>query len=292
MNVGLVGVGTMGKGLGKNILEAGFRLAVLDPNPASAQPIVDRGACTCASLAEMADTCDVIITCLPSLQTIRAVYLGTDGLVDSARPGTTLVDCSTGSPDLTREIGRRLRERNVGYLDAPMFRNPQAAWDGTLHLAVGGDADVLERVRTVLASFSEKIMRVGPLGAGHVIKLLNNAVTICNAAILCETFTIARAFEVDLHMLMEIMDASMASSKQLRNVAPRLINDDHAPLFSTEVVKKDLTLYAELAASVEAMAPIGETVRDLARMACSQGFGAEHHTRIATVLARAGGRSA
>jgi 2-hydroxy-3-oxopropionate reductase len=145
-------------------------------------------------------------------------------------------------------------------------------------------------VRTVLASFSEKITLVGPLGAGHVLKLINNAVTICNAAILCETFTIARAFDVDLEMLIEIMDASMASSKQLRSVGPRLIKDDHAPLFSTEVVKKDLTLYAELAASVGAMAPIGEAVRDLARIACSQGFGAEHHTRIATVLARAGGR--
>lgn len=284
MRVGLVGVGTMGRGLARNIAKAGHELWVFDRNRATADALVEYGAKPAESLTDLAEHCEVLLACLPSVAAIRSVFLEAGGLIELAQPGTTLVDLSTGDPVLGRECERRAAERGLTFLDVPMLRNPEAAWNGTLHLIAGGDPSALERVRPVLGAVSERIDHVGAAGAGQVLKLLNNAVTISNTAILCEAFTVAKAQGVEPALLAEILGSSMAGSKVLPSVAKRMISDDHSPLFATEVVKKDMTLYAALAAQAGSMSPLGDTVRDLLRLACGLGYGADHYTRIATVL--------
>lgn len=290
--VGLVGIGTMGRGLARNLATKGHDLTVFDMNAAACAEAVGFGARQAASVTELAKSCDILMTCLPSVAAIRSVYLGQGGLIDAARPGSVLVDLSTGDPDLARDCADRARAKGLAFLDAPMLRNPEAAWNGTLHLIVGGDLSVLDRVRPALEAVAERVVLVGPTGAGQVLKLINNAVTISNTAILTEVFGVARAQGVDLALLADALSNSMAGSKVLPSVAKRLIEDDHSPLFATDVVKKDISLYTALAASTGCLSPIGDTVRDLVRLASGMGYGNEHYTRIASVLAVAGGRRA
>lgn len=282
--VGLVGVGTMGRGLARNLARAGHSLVVNDLRREAMAEGESFGARAADTLAALVQDADTVITCLPSVASITSVYLDADGLVATARPGTVLVDCSTSDPALTRQIAARAAERGVGFLDAAMLRTPQAAWDGTLHLVVGGDAATLSRAQPVLRAISERILHVGPVGAGHVLKLINNAVTITNGIMLCEAFTVARGHGVDLELLTDALGTSMASSRQLEPMSRRLIANDHTPLFAVDVVKKDISLYAGLAADRGLMSPLGDTVRDLMRLASAGGFGAQHYSRVATVL--------
>lgn len=289
-HVGLIGVGTMGRGLARNLATKGHALRVFDRDAQASAETESFGASASPTLQELASSCDVILTCLPSVAAIDAVYRGPQGLLATAPRGAVLIDLSTGDPGLARDCAAKARERGLDFLDAPMLRNPEAAWNGTLHLIVGGDAAVLQRVRPVLEAVSERVMHVGPVGAGQVLKVINNAVTISNTAILCEVFGVARAQGVDLAMLAEALGNSMAGSKVLPSVAKRMIDNDHRPLFATDVVKKDIGLYTALAAGIGCMSPIGDTVRDLVRMASGMGYGADHYTRVATVLEVGSGR--
>ena len=287
--IGLVGVGIMGRGLAHNLLANQFKLLVVDNNGKAVAEAVGEGAEAAASVARLAARCDVVIACLPSLAAIKSVFLGDAGLIANARPGTILVDCSTSDPALTRELAALAATHDCPLLDAPMFKTPEAAWAGPLQLIVGGDGDALEKCRPALEAFSEKIVHAGPSGAGHTIKLINNAVTVCNATILCEALTVARKLEVDFDILCGVMSVSMAGSTSLPGVARRLIANDHSPQFSTDVVKKDITLFTELAGSLGAITPLANGARDLVRLASADGYGADHYTRVATVLEKAVG---
>jgi 3-hydroxyisobutyrate dehydrogenase-like beta-hydroxyacid dehydrogenase len=287
--IGLVGVGIMGRGLAHNLLANQFKLLVVDSSPKALAEAAEAGAEVVDSVAELAARCQIVITCLPSLSAIKSVFLGSAGLIANARPGTVLVDCSTSDPGLTRELAAMAGAQDCPLLDAPMFKNPEAAWAGTLQLIVGGDGAALEICRPALETFSEKIVHAGPSGSGHTIKLINNAVTVCNATILCEALTVARKLDIDFEILCGVMAVSMAASSSLPGVARRLIANDHTPQFSTDVVKKDITLFTELAGSMGALTPLANGARDLIRLASADGYGAEHYTRVATVLEKAVG---
>ena len=289
VRVGLIGLGIMGRGLAKNILEADFMLTAYDQKPELIAAQVERGATAAQSIADLARHSDVVITCLPSLAAIRDVYLGPGGVAEAGVAQTTAVDCSTSTPGLTQEIGSVLAGRGIDFLDAPMLKTPQAAWDGTLQLPVGGDAAVLARVRPVLEAISEKIIPAGALGAGQTVKLVNNAITIGTLAVVCEAFVVARKLGVDLQSLFEAANETMASSNQLRNIGPRLIKDDHTLSFATDVALKDIAAFANMALEVGALIPMAESARDLLRVTSNAGFGHENNSRVATMLASVAG---
>jgi 3-hydroxyisobutyrate dehydrogenase-like beta-hydroxyacid dehydrogenase len=288
-SVGLIGVGTMGRGLARNITRAGWELSVFDRQQPAVDEAVSFGARACEAPSEVLERADLVLTCLPTIEAIRHVYLGSDGLIAAAPRGILFADCSTSDPDLTREIGQRAATIGCALIDAPMLRNAQAAWEGKLHLLVGGAAGDIARARPVLAALCEQIVETGPLGSAHVVKLLNNAVTIVNSIIVAESFSLARKFEVDLRALYSVLDSSQASSKSLHSIAPRLISDDHKPTFSLDVALKDIALYTKLGASACALTPLGQVARDLMQITSVLGYGAEHYSRVATLLAKAAG---
>jgi len=283
--IGLIGLGNMGRGLGKNILEAGMSLSVMDMSREAVARLRDLGAREAASISDMVADSEVILTCLPSLESVRRIYLGEDGIAAHAEAGKTAVDCSTATPALAQEIGAALGAREMSFLDAPMLKTPQAAWDGTLHLVVGGDGDVLENVRPVLEAVSAKIVPAGALGNGQAMKLINNAMTLGTHVVVCEALTLARKLGVDLSAMLEVGDASMASSNKLRELAPRLIADDHSLSFATDVALKDLTAFSEMAKAAGAMIPACDAARDLMRLTSEAGHGGSNVSRVATVLA-------
>ena len=282
--VGLVGLGNMGRGLANSLLSAGFPLSVFDLNSSVVVEFEDRGAKAASNLPDLLSHSDIILTCLPSLESIQAVYEGPEGIFKNAQHGTTVVDFSTSNPELTRKLGRLLGEKNIDLVDAPMLRNPKAAWDGNLQLLVSGSSEAIDRVKPILSAVSEDQLIVGDLGNAHGIKIINNAVTIANGAILCEVFTLARKIGIDLNLLYEVLDRSSASSKKLHITVPDLINSDHTPVYSINLCLKDIELFMNLASEIGANSPISEQVHQLFKLAEENGFGSEDNTRIATVL--------
>ena len=192
-SVGFIGVGLMGHGAAKNILErGGFGLTILGHrNREPVDDLVRRGAREASNPADVAAASEVVILCLPSSTEVEVVVYGADGLAAAMRKGSVLIDATTADPSVTRKIGGALAARGIDMLDAALGRTPKEAEAGKLSIYVGGDAKVLERVRPIFASYADTIVHCGPLGAGTTCKLVNDSITIGMASLFAEGFVTA-----------------------------------------------------------------------------------------------------
>ena len=168
MKVGIIGVGLMGHGIARNVLGRGkFELSFLDhPGNQPVDEILELGGTACATPAELAAQSDVVILCVTGSPQVEAILTGENGVISALKPGSVVVDCSTALPESTVRMGEAVKAKGGDYLDAPMTRTAKHAHDGKLNLLVGGDKAVLDRVQPVLASFTEFVEHVGPLGTG------------------------------------------------------------------------------------------------------------------------------
>ncbi len=284
-NIGLIGVGKMGVGLGKNLLEKGYKVFALDVVPSNIDPIDEFGVIRAAGAREIVDAADIIITCLPTIEAVREVYDGDDGLLHIAAAGAILIDCTSNDPVLTRELGAKAIERDIHMIDAPLLRGMEHAWAGTIQLVVGGDEAAIEKCRPIFEAMAEDTILVGQLGNGHMVKALNNQVTLINHMAVCESFTVARKMGVDLETLFRVLDASQASSKKLHDLAPRLIEGNHEITITIDAFAKDSGNFIKLARSIGAQVSVSETAYGVFKQAADNGLGESAPTRIATMLA-------
>ena len=175
MRVGLIGPGLMGHGIGKNVVEKGYPLTVLGHrNRGPVEDLVGRGAEEAANPREIAQTCDAVIICVTGSPQVEALVFGEEGLLGGMRTGFTVLDCTTADPITTRRVAGAIVERNGHFLDTPMVRTPIEAEQGRLNLMIGGELEVLERVRPVLETFTEELVHTGPVGSAHTLKLVHN----------------------------------------------------------------------------------------------------------------------
>ena len=184
--VGFIGVGLMGHGMAKNIVEKGFDLVVLRHRKAEAvEDLKTRGATEATSLRDMAEQCDRIVLCVTGTPQVEALVLGADGLASANRP-LLLIDCSTSEPESTRQLAAKLAPQNIRIVDAPLSRSPKEAWEGTLDVMAGGAAADLAEALPLLNCFARRVVETGEVGTGHTLKLLNNSVSLGYAAIYAE----------------------------------------------------------------------------------------------------------
>ncbi len=188
--VGFVGVGLMGQGMAKNIVEKGYKLTVIGHrNRAPVDDLVSRGAIEAASLADLASASSVIFLCLTGSPEVSAVIAG---LKPGLRPGTVIVDCSTSDPTVTLTLAADLAAIGVEFADAPLGRTPKEAWAGTLDSMVGATDATFARVEPIIATWAGKIVHIGGVGDGHKMKLLNNFLSLGYAALYSEALTLSR----------------------------------------------------------------------------------------------------
>ncbi|MBL6929643.1 MAG: NAD(P)-dependent oxidoreductase [Rhodospirillales bacterium] len=290
--IGLIGAGLMGKGIGKTLLEKGFPVAVFaHTNRGPIDDLIERGATEVATIAELAAASQVIITCLPSIPSVHAVFEGPDGILENAASGTAIIDTTTSDPELTKVLAAQAAEKGLHLVDAPLLGGPKMTWEGTISIVVGGDDAAMKVCQNVLDSFAAAVFHAGGPGSGHTAKLINNAVTLTNSAILYESFTVAQKMGVDLDTLYKVMDASMASSKRLHVIAPALKKNDHTKTFAVSTATKDVVLYSGMTTALGVPSLVGDATRALYQLACGMGYGEENVTRIATALAKLGGTS-
>lgn len=291
--IGFVGVGLMGHGMAKNLIEKGFPVTVLgNRNRRPVEDLKTRGATEVGSPRALAEATDAVILCLPNSAVVEQVVLGPDGIIEAARPGFVLVDSSTAEPDSTRLVGAALAAKGADMLDAPMTMTPKEAEAGTLNVLVGGEAAVLERMRPAFDCYARNVFHIGGLGAAHALKLVNNFMSMAMSALVAEAAVTAKASGVDLGKLREVVSAGAVNSGMFQKIMAYAVDGDASGLqFAMANARKDVGYYASMAAAAGLPSPFGSAALQLYTLACSTGHGEQHVPLLVDVLAELGGQN-
>jgi 3-hydroxyisobutyrate dehydrogenase-like beta-hydroxyacid dehydrogenase len=272
--IGFIGLGLMGGNMVENLQKRGFQMVVMDLNKDAVQTVVDRGRATeAASAKALAETCDIIMLCLTKSEVVEAVIYADDGILAGIGQGKVLIDFGTSIPASTRKIGADLAKKGAGMIDAPLGRTPAHAKDGLLNIMVGGARDVFEKVQPVLAEQGENIFYLGPLGAGHTTKLINNFMGMTTVCAMSQAFAVAERAGVDRQHLYDIMSTGPSNSpfmKFCKNYAVDGVSDLG---FSINNANKDLGYFLRMAADLGTRAEIAEGTSHNLQAAVDAGLG-------------------
>jgi len=273
--IGFIGLGIMGQGMVRNLLKAGFAVRVWNRTAAKAEPLVAEGAQMGVSPADVAANSDIIITCVSDTPDVEAVILGEDGVINGAQSGTLVIDCSTISPQATREIAAKLAEKGIKMLDAPVSGGSEGAAKGTLTIMVGGAAEDVERAMPALHAMGKTITHIGATGAGQVVKLVNQVLVVGNCLAMCEALLLAQAGGVDLQKTIDAISQGAAGSWMFTNRAPQIIRRDWRPGFMISLQQKDLRLVLDAADDLGVPLPATSLIFNLYRTLEAQGLSSE-----------------
>ena len=282
--IGFIGLGIMGRGMAANLLKAGFSLTVWNRTIARMDDLVAQGAHAGASPADVAARSDIIVVCVSDTPDVQAVILGDDGVIAGAAPGALVIDCSTISPQATREMAIALAEQGVAMLDAPISGGSEGAAKGTLSIMVGGDAEQFARALPVFQAMGKTITHVGGHGAGQTVKLVNQVLVVGNCLAMCEALLLAQAGGVDLEKTYAAISQGAAGSWMFTNRAPQIMRRDWRPGFSIDLQNKDLRLVLEAADQFGAPLPATGLIFQLYRTLQAQGLGAEGNHALVKAL--------
>ena len=284
--LGLIGVGLMGHGIGKNIVEKGFALNVMaHRNREPVEDLLKRGAKECKTPTEIALASDMVILCvIGTPQVEEAVYEAT-GLLASAKKGLIIADCSTAVPDSTIKIARDCAAKGITFVDTPMTRTPKEAEAGKLGLMVGGDVGVIDRIKPVLQCFADLIVHTGAVGTAHQVKLINNFLSLGNAAIAAEAITVALKAGIDMTSLREVIMGGGAASVMFgRLINVPLSDDDSHAKFAIKNARKDMRYYTNMTETMPIASPIAETIHQTLVLAENQGYGERFVPRLIDMM--------
>lgn len=289
--VGLIGVGLMGHGIGKNILAKGFELVVMaHRNRGPVDDLIAKGAVERGSPLALAKDADMVILCVTGTPQIEALVYGGDGLLPAVRDGLVIVDCSTAEPASTLRIAADVEGRGGHFVDAPLTRTPNEAEAGRLGVMFGGPGEVLARIRPVLDSFAEIIVPTGEVGSAHRVKLINNFLAICHAAVAAEAITVATRAGVDMRALRDVVMAGGAASTMFgRLVSVPLHDDDSHAQFAIRNARKDLRYYTNMTEQLPITSFMAETAHQITVMADNLGYGDRFVPRLIDVLMKVNG---
>jgi 3-hydroxyisobutyrate dehydrogenase len=258
MDVGFIGLGTMGAPMARNVMKKGHRLVVYDTQPAAVQALVEAGARAAATAEEVAASSEVVITMLPDAPDVERVALGANGIVQGIRAGTVYIDMSTIDPATTRKVGAAVAAKGASMIDSPVGKTADAAVSGTLTLMVGGPADVIARVRPVLDCMGTDFFHCGELGAGQTIKLINNLLATSIAEATFEALVTGTKAGLSLDTMISVFKTTMAWSNQLAIAMPkRPLAGDFAPGFMMKLAHKDCRLALQMTEALGIEAPVG-----------------------------------
>lgn len=288
-SIGFIGLGIMGGGMAANLLKAGFNLTVWNRTPGRITALAQAGAGVGDSPADVAAGSDIIITCVSDTPDVEAVILGPRGVIERARPGSLVIDCSTISPAATREIAARLREKGVHMLDAPVSGGSEGAAKGTLSIMLGGEADQVDRAMPVLQAMGKTITHVGTHGAGQMAKLVNQILVVVTMQGVAEALLFAQAGGLDLEKTLAAVGGGAAGSWMLNNRGPQVIRRDWRPGFTVDLQQKDLRLVLEAADAMGIPLPSTALVFQFYRALQQQGLGGDGNHALAKALERLAG---
>lgn len=246
VDVGLVGLGTMGSAVARRLIEQGHQLHVYDSSAEAIARLRESvpHVQTAASLVELAGQVSMVITSLPHPDILtKEVVGGPDGILKHLQPGAMVVDISTSGPRAVQECGQLLSEKGIRMVDAPLGKGPPAALRGDLTIMLGGEAADRTRAEAIMSDVASRVFHCGELGAGQVIKLANNLVACSNLAVLAEAYSFTKSQGASVDALLAIMQGTYADSYQLKHsILEKALQGDFDIVFRLDLAAKDVRL--------------------------------------------------
>jgi 3-hydroxyisobutyrate dehydrogenase-like beta-hydroxyacid dehydrogenase len=285
MQIGFIGLGTMGASMAANLQKAGHQLVVHDIRRANAEPHLAAGARWVETPRQVAEAADVVFTSLPGPPEVEAVALGTEGLLAGLRQGTALFDLSTNSPTLVRRLAAVFAERGVHMLDAPVSGGPRGAKTRKLALWVGGDRAVFDRHKALLDAIGDQARYVGPIGAGTVAKLVHNCAGYAIQCALAEVFTLGVKGGVEPLALFEaVRQGAVGRRRTFDGLIDQFLPGSYdPPAFALRLAHKDVSLAATLGAELSVPMRMASLALMELTEAMNRGWG-ERDSRVAMLL--------
>lgn len=291
--IGFIGVGLMGHGMARNLVEKGFPLTVLGHrNRAPVEDLVSRGAMEAKSAADLASVSDIVFLCVTGAAQVEALVRGPKGLVEGAAPGLHIVDCSTSEPTLTMALHPELKEKGIALCDAPLGGTPVQAEAGALTAMVGAEPEAFETVRPAIEAFAARITHVGGPGAGHTMKLLNNFLSLGYGAIYAEALALAAKVGVTPQTFDSVISGSRMDCGFYQTFMKYVLERDvNAHRFTLSNAHKDMRYVTNLANATGAANFISASVKNIYAAAEGLGRGAWNVPQISDVVAEMNGVS-
>jgi 3-hydroxyisobutyrate dehydrogenase-like beta-hydroxyacid dehydrogenase len=283
MNVGIIGVGTMGSKMAGKLINAGYAVFTRDIDEAAEERARKLGAKVVNSPKEVAEYTEIILLSLPMPSDVKEVVLGEDGILTNPKNDRTIVDLSTVDPFSTQNNEEEAKKVGVSYIDAPVLGRPQKCGNWTL--PVGGDKKDLEKVRKVLEILAAKVIYVGPSGYGNIVKLLNNMMLGAINSVTAEILAICTKLGMSPKVLYETIANSGAASVSnlFKELGPKILDRDFEPLFAIDLLHKDVRLGIQMAKQVGVPLFVSEANQRLNEMARLMGFGKEDTASVIKV---------
>lgn len=286
--IGFVGVGLMGHGMAKNLVEKGFPLTVVaHRNRTPVEDLVGRGASEAQSLGDLAKASDAVVICVTGSPQVEAAVAA---LKPHLASGALVIDASTADPTSTAKLHAELKEIGVTLVDAPLARTPNEAWEGKLDTMVGCDAESFERVKPIVSAYASNVVHVGPFGAGHTLKLVNNFVAQGYGALYSE----ALAVSIKAGIAPKTFDAWMRGTRMMNGYYDTFMRsaiggETEAFRFTAKNALKDCLYLESLENGLAMSNPLSNAVKNMFAHAVSQGRGDEYVPVIAELVAKANG---
>lgn len=240
--IGFIGTGVMGNPMASHILKEGYELYVYNRTSAKTQSLVASGAHACDSPGSVAEMCDIIFAIVGFPKDVETVFLGSNGIVEKAKPGSIIVDMTTSTPDLAKKIASVAIKKGLHSLDAPVSGGDVGAKSGMLSIMVGGKKEIFDRVLPLFELMGSNVVYQGSAGSGQHTKMANQIGIASSMLAMCESLTYAKAAGLDQKTVLKSISSGAAGSWSLTNLAPRILRDDYEPGFFVRHFIKDMQI--------------------------------------------------
>jgi 3-hydroxyisobutyrate dehydrogenase-like beta-hydroxyacid dehydrogenase len=253
--LGFVGIGYMGRPIARRLLESGFRLTAYDRDHNKAAELIRYGGTVAQSISELAASCNVVLSCLPSDEAVLETYRGPDGVFAHARPGSVVIDMSTVSPKTSQELSRLGLARGVEVLDVTMSGSTPIAESGLLTLFGGGNHERFDSAESIFRVIAKKYFYLGSSGSGATMKLVVNALLGIGMQAIAEAVALGEKAGLDRNRLLDVLSQTAVVAPAHVSKLEKVKNSDYTPQFPIRLMNKDFGLILSLAAAVGARMP-------------------------------------
>jgi len=275
--IGFIGLGIMGKPMSKNLLKAGYKIVVHDINRAAVNELVALGAGKAVNPAEVAEKCGFVITMLPNSPQVKEVVMGNKGLVETMKAGSVLIDMSSISPLVSRELCMKLEETGAEMLDAPVSGGEPKAIEGTLSVMAGGKKEVFDKCYPIMKAMAASVVHTGEIGAGNITKLANQIIVALNIAAMSEALVLAGKAGVEPELVYQAIRGGLAGSTVLDAKAPLVMDRKFNPGFRINLHIKDLANALETSHEIGVPLPLTSAVMEIMQALKVDGMGEDDH---------------
>lgn len=278
--IGFIGLGIMGKPMAKNLIKAGYSLVVFDIVDAAIEELKAEGAETASSPKDVAEKCETIITMLPNGPQVKEVITGVGGILEASVTERILIDMSSISPLVSKEMYNVCKKKGIRFMDAPVSGGEPKAKDGTLAIMVGCDLDDFDQYVPLLKVMGSSAVRTGEVGSGNVTKLANQIIVALNIAAVSEAFTLATKAGVDPRLVFDAIKGGLAGSTVMNAKMPMILDRNFNPGFKIDLHIKDMANALDTAHSIGVPMPLSSVIMEIMQALRVDGKGQNDHSGI------------